>query len=50
MEAPSLVDPRLQRSQVKNIWYNAAVRSTLYTFSWPIRRVSALISKNGKVS
>jgi hypothetical protein len=44
----TLVDPRLQWSEAKNIWYNAAVRSTLYTFTWPIRRVGMLIPKKDK--
>ena len=44
----SLVDPRLQWSEVKNIWYNAAIRSTLYTFTWPMRRFAALLPKKPK--
>lgn len=46
----TLVDPRLQWSEAKNIWYNAAVRSTLYMFAWPIRRVATLIPKKQKGS
>jgi hypothetical protein len=44
----TLVDPRLQWSEAKNIWYNAAIRSTLYMFTWPVRRVATLIPKNQK--
>jgi len=31
------VDPRLQWSQAKNIWHNAAIRSTLYGAAAPAR-------------
>ena len=31
------VDPKLQWSQAKNIWYNSAIRTALYTVSTPIR-------------
>lgn len=31
------VDSRLQWSQAKNLWYNAGVRSALYTFTAPLR-------------
>ncbi len=31
------VDSRLQWSQAKNLWYNAAIRSTLYTAAAPVR-------------
>jgi len=33
------VDPRLQWSQAKNIWYNAAMRTTLYRVTTPFRRI-----------
>jgi hypothetical protein len=33
------VDPKLQWSQAKNIWYNSAIRTTLYTVSTPVRWV-----------
>jgi hypothetical protein len=33
------VDPRLRWSQAKNIWHNAAIRSTLYTMTTPFRWV-----------
>ena len=33
------VDPRLQWSQAKNIWYNAALRSTIYAAAAPLRWV-----------
>jgi hypothetical protein len=44
----TLVDPRLQWSQAKNIWYNAAVRSVLYSFTWPFRRLGVMIPKKQK--
>ena len=31
------VDPKLQWSQAKNIWHNAAIRSTIYTVFAPLR-------------
>lgn len=31
------VDPKLQWSQAKNIWHNAAIRSTLYRMAAPVR-------------
>jgi hypothetical protein len=34
-----LVDPRVQWSEAKNIWHNAAIRTVLYTLSAPIRWV-----------
>ena len=33
------VDPRLQWSQAKNIWYNAALRSAIYAAAAPLRWV-----------
>ncbi|MBE0695964.1 MAG: hypothetical protein IH586_03485 [Anaerolineaceae bacterium] len=32
-----LVDPRLQWSEAKNIWHNAAIRTAFYTLGAPIR-------------
>jgi hypothetical protein len=32
-----LIDPRLQWSEAKNIWQNAAIRTTLYTLGAPLR-------------
>ncbi|MDQ3930967.1 MAG: DUF1990 domain-containing protein [Chloroflexota bacterium] len=32
-----LVDPKMQWSQSKNIWYNAAMRTTIYTMAAPVR-------------
>jgi hypothetical protein len=34
------VDPRLQWSEAKNIWQNAAIRTTFYTLGTPIRWAS----------
>jgi hypothetical protein len=33
------VDPRLQWSQARNVWHNAAVRTFLYMLATPIRRL-----------
>ena len=33
------IDPRLQWSQVGNIWQNAAIRTTIHTMTAPIRRI-----------
>ncbi len=33
------VDPKLQWSQAKNIWYNAALRSVIYAAAAPLRWV-----------
>jgi hypothetical protein len=35
------VDSRRQWSQAKNIWQNAAIRSTIHTFSAPVRKLRA---------
>lgn len=32
-----LVDPRVQWAQAKNIWYNAGIRTVLYTLVTPVR-------------
>jgi hypothetical protein len=37
------VDPKLQWSQAKNIWHNAAMRSMLYTLAAPVRWVQGMI-------
>src|SRR6266568_7094224 len=31
------IDPRLQWSQAKNIWHNAAIRTTMYKMTVPLR-------------
>lgn len=36
------VDPKVQWSQAKNIWHNAAVRTALYTLATPVRWVRDL--------
>lgn len=41
----TLVDPKLQWSQWKNVWKNAAVRSTLYIMATPARWVVNLFTK-----
>ena len=40
------VDPRLQWSQAKNIWHNAAIRSTLYTAFAPARWIRRAIIRH----
>lgn len=35
----TLVDTRLQWSQVKNVWYNAQIRSMMYAVAAPLRRI-----------
>jgi hypothetical protein len=39
------VDPKLQWSQVKNVWHNAGARSMLYTMAAPTRWVRGLIGR-----
>jgi hypothetical protein len=39
------VDPKLQWSQARNIWHNAAIRSMLYTMATPARWVRNLVHK-----
>ena len=39
------VDPKLQWSQAKNIWHNAAIRSALYAAAAPVRRARKLVSR-----
>jgi hypothetical protein len=35
----SCIDPRMQWSRAKNIWYNAGIRTTLYGLTWPLRQI-----------
>ena len=35
----SCIDPKMQWSRAKNIWYNAGIRTTLYSLSWPLRQI-----------
>jgi hypothetical protein len=39
----TLVDPKLQWQYTKNIWNNAAIRSTLYVVATPVRWVGRLL-------
>jgi hypothetical protein len=41
------VDPKLQWSQAKNIWHNAAMRSMLYTLGAPARWVRGMFRGEG---
>ena len=36
------LDPKMQWSRAKNIWYNAAIRTTLYGLTWPLRQIQAV--------
>ena len=36
------IDPKLQWSEVKNVWRNAGARSMLYTMAGPMRWVRAM--------
>jgi hypothetical protein len=40
-----LVDRRVQWSQARNIWYNAAMRSAVYSVASPLRRLRALLGR-----
>ena len=40
------IDPRRQWSQAKNIWHNAAIRSSIYTALAPLRSVRKRIWRN----
>ena len=40
------VDPRRQWSQAKNIWHNAAIRSSVYTAFAPLRSARKRIWRN----
>jgi len=46
----TLVDPRVQWSQAKNIWHNAAIRSGLYVMAAPLRWVRKLFTSKGNPS
>ena len=39
------VDPKIQWSQIKNVWHNAGARSMLYTFAGPGRWVRGLMRR-----
>ena len=39
------VDPKVQWSQAKNVWYNASIRSVFYTMAVPLRRIGVLIRR-----
>jgi hypothetical protein len=39
------VDPRLQWAEAKNIWHNAAIRSSLYAAAAPLRWTRAVLSR-----
>jgi hypothetical protein len=41
----ALVDPKVQWSQMKNLWHNAGARSMLYTMTAPIRGARGLIRR-----
>ena len=43
----TLVDPKLQWQYTKNIWHNAAIRSTIYTMTTPVRWVGKLFRRGG---
>ncbi len=44
----TVIDPRLQWSQAKNVWHNALIRTTIYTATAPIRWPLRLVTrKNG---
>ena len=40
-----VVDPRLQWSEAKNIWHNAAIRTTFCTLAAPLRWFKRIINK-----
>src|SRR5262249_28891529 len=33
------IDPKMQWSRARNIWYNAAIRTILYGLTWPLRKI-----------
>jgi hypothetical protein len=37
--------PQLQWSQVKNVWHNAGIRTTLYILAAPLRWVGKLFKR-----
>ena len=41
------VDPKLQWSQIKNVWHNAGARSMLYTVAGPGRWMRGLMRRRG---
>ena len=43
-----LVDPRVQWSYAKNIWHNAAMRTTIYIMTTPLRWVTGWGRKRTK--
>jgi hypothetical protein len=44
-ESVTLVDPKVQWSEAKNIWHNAAIRTGIYYLGSPIRWVGNLVKK-----
>jgi len=40
-----VVDPRLQWSEAKNIWQNAAIRTTFYTLGGPFRWLGKMVKR-----
>lgn len=45
-QSNSLVDPKLQWSEAKNIWHNAAVRTGVYLLASPVRWIRNLARRN----
>ena len=41
-----LVDPRMQWSEAKNVWHNAAVRTMVYTLGMPFRWALRLVTRS----
>src|SRR5579859_4229368 len=41
------IDPKMQWSRARNIWYNAGIRTTLYGLTWPARRIRSLFVRPG---
>ncbi len=39
------IDSKIQWSRARNIWYNAAIRTTLYTMTWPLRQIRSRFMK-----
>lgn len=42
----TLVDPKVQWSRAKNIWHNAAIRTTIYALMTPFRTVSTQLKQS----
>ncbi len=40
----SCIDPKMQWHHARNIWYNAAIRTTLYMITWPLRQLRRLVA------